>query len=142
MTGLGVGLTVGGAGVAAGLSLQAQISLLQGQIVAINAQLARINLNFIFLETEVDGHTLSIETITNDILVAEANINTLERNTAGLTRGMICPANYPLQQISRISDTTYINGDLIVNGSIRNTMWKDNPDYQLQKFSINEWTTI
>ena len=142
MTGSGVGLTVGGAGVAAGLSLQAQISLLQGQIAAINAQLARINLNFIFLETEVDGHTLSIETITNDILVAEANINTLERNTAGLTRGMICPANYPLQQISRISDTTYINGDLIVNGSIRNTMWKDNPDYQLQKFSINEWTTI
>ena len=142
MTGLGVGLASGGATVAVGLSLQSQINLLQSQIVALNAQLAQANLNFIFLETEVDAHSITLEGLVTDVQIAEANITTLEINTAGITRAIYAPVNYPGQNITKIYDTVYINGDVIINGNIKNTIWNSDIDYDLQLYPLSSLRTI
>ena len=42
----------------------------------------------------------------------------LENNTAVITRYIYCPTKYPGQQITGISDTVFLNGDVIVNGTV------------------------
>ena len=66
----------------------------------------------------------------------------MEINTAGITRAIYAPVNYPEQNITKIYDTVYINGDVIINGNIKNKIWNSDIDYDLQLYPLSSLRTI
>ena len=63
-------------------------------------------------------------------------------NIAGITRNIYCPSKYPGQEITRISDTVFLNGDVIVNGTMKNIIWSGNPDFDLENYPLSLLRTI
>jgi hypothetical protein len=66
-------------------------------------------------------------------------IERLQDRTSTITHGLTMPNNYPNRDITTINGITYINGDIILNGTIKQSQLEYFPDAGIQKLSINSF---